>query len=57
MNEEDLIEIEKIDKGLALANERMLKEKALRGESIVVYDPDKGAIVKIKAVDLIPKGV
>jgi len=30
----------KIDKGLELAEKRMLQEKALRGESVVVCDKD-----------------
>lgn len=34
--------IEKIDAGLKLAEERMLKEKSLRGETIVVYKENEG---------------
>ena len=31
-----------LDAGLKLAEERMLQEKSLRGESIVVYTEEKG---------------
>ena len=32
----------KLDVGLKLAEQRMLQEKALRGETVVVYTEDKG---------------
>ncbi|MDX2189301.1 MAG: hypothetical protein SFY32_05510 [Bacteroidota bacterium] len=38
---------EKIMKGLDLAFERMIKEKSLRGEEIVVSE--NGKIIKVKA--------
>lgn len=31
-----------IDAGLKLAEERMLQEKSLRGEDVVIYTEDKG---------------
>lgn len=34
--------IDKLDAGLKLAEERMLQEKSLRGETVVVYTEDKG---------------
>ena len=34
--------MEKLDAGLKLAEERMLQEKSLRGETVVVYTEDKG---------------
>lgn len=34
--------IDKIDAGLKLAEERMLKEKSLKGENVVVYTEEKG---------------
>lgn len=34
--------MDKLDAGLKLAEERMLREKSLRGETIVVYTEDKG---------------
>ena len=34
--------IEKIDAGLKLAEKRMLQEKALRNENVVVYTEKKG---------------
>ena len=53
MSENEFNEIDsKIDEGLALANRRMLEEKALRDECVVVYDPDIRATVRIKAKDL-----
>lgn len=54
MNEEEFAEMQrKVETGLAIAHERMLKEKALRDESIVVYDPETDSIVRIKARDII----
>lgn len=54
MSEKEFMEMEsRIDEGLALANRRMLEEKALRGETIVVYDREAGATVRIKAKDVI----
>ncbi|MBO5250509.1 MAG: ribosome recycling factor [Bacteroidaceae bacterium] len=34
--------MDKLDAGLKLAEERMLQEKSLRGETVVVYTEDKG---------------
>ncbi|MBQ8602791.1 MAG: ribosome recycling factor [Bacteroides sp.] len=34
--------MEKLDAGLKLAEERMLQEKSLRGETVVIYTEDKG---------------
>lgn len=34
--------MDKLDAGLKLAEERMLQEKSLRGENVVVYIEDKG---------------
>ena len=34
--------IDKIDAGLKLAEERMLKEKSLKGENVIVYTEEKG---------------
>ncbi len=34
--------MDKLDAGLKLAEERMLQEKSLRGETVVVYIEDKG---------------
>lgn len=34
--------IDKLDAGLKLAEERMLQEKSLRGETVVIYTEDKG---------------
>ena len=42
----------KIDKGLELAEKRMLQEKALRGESVVVCDKDNN-IQRIPAKQVI----
>lgn len=33
---------EKLDAGLKLAEKRMLHEKSLRGETVVVYSEEKG---------------
>lgn len=34
--------MDKLDAGLKLAEQRMLKEKSLRGESLIIYKEDKG---------------
>lgn len=34
--------IDKLDAGLKLAEERMLKEKSLKGENVVVYTEGEG---------------
>ncbi len=34
--------MDKLDAGLKLAEKRMLQEKSLRGETVVVYTEDKG---------------
>lgn len=34
--------MDKLDAGLKLAEERMLQEKSLRGETVVVYTEGKG---------------
>ncbi|MBQ8760365.1 MAG: histidine kinase [Bacteroidales bacterium] len=34
--------VEKLNAGLELAEKRMLQEKSLRGESVVVYTEEKG---------------
>lgn len=34
--------VEKLDAGLKLAEKRMLHEKSMRGEYVVVYSEDKG---------------
>lgn len=44
----------KIDEGLELAEKRMLHEKALRGESVVVCDKDNN-IQRIPAQQVIAK--
>ena len=44
----------KIDNGLLLAEKRMLQEKALRGESVVVCDRDNN-IHRIPAQQVIAK--
>ena len=50
MSENECEELrKKFDEGLALAHQRMLKEKALHDECIVVYDPDVDDIVRIPA--------
>lgn len=36
--------MDKLDAGLKLAEERMLQEKSLRGETVVVYIEDKGIL-------------
>ena len=43
---------EKLDKGLLLAEKRMLQEKALRGECVVVCDSDNN-IKRIPAQQII----
>ena len=43
---------EKLRKGLELAEKRMLQEKALRGQSVVVCDADNN-IRKIPAIQVI----
>lgn len=49
MSDKDIIEFgEKLQYGLALAERRMLEEKALRGQDIVVCDP-QGVIHRIPA--------
>lgn len=54
MSEQEYAELyRKIDEGLAIAHEKMLREKALHGESVVVYDPSTDSIVEIKAADLL----
>lgn len=56
MSEQEYAEIgRRIDEGLALAHEKMLREKALHDESVVVYDPASGNIVDIKAADLLAR--
>lgn len=43
MSDKELKEfMEKLDAGLKLAEKRMLQEKALRGESVIVYTEGKG---------------
>lgn len=34
--------VEKLNAGLELAEKRMLQEKSLRGECVVIYTEDKG---------------
>lgn len=34
--------VEKLNAGLKLAEKRMLQEKSLRGENVVIYTEDKG---------------
>ncbi len=34
--------LEKLNKGLELAEERMLREKAQRGEDVIIYTEEKG---------------
>ena len=34
--------IDKLDAGLKLAEQRMLKEKSLRGESLIIYTEEHG---------------
>ena len=34
--------IEKLNAGLELAEKRMLQEKSMRGEDVVIYTEDKG---------------
>lgn len=46
--------IEKIDAGLKLAEEKMLKEKSLRGETVVVYTEDEG-IHRVPASEMLEK--
>lgn len=54
MNEKDYADIEhKIDEGLALAEQRMLREKALHDDNIVVYDPATDSIVSIAAKEVL----
>ncbi|EEX54215.1 hypothetical protein HMPREF6745_0310 [Prevotella sp. oral taxon 472 str. F0295] len=45
----------KVLKGMQIAHEKMLNEKALRGESIVVAD-DEGNIKHVPAKILLEKG-
>ena len=53
MLDKDIIEFgEKLQHGLALAERRMLEEKALRGQDIIVCDND-GAIRRIPAAEAI----
>lgn len=43
MSDKEVKELmEKLDAGLKLAEKRMLQEKALRGESVIVYTEGKG---------------
>ena len=50
MSENEHEELRKqYDRGIALAHQRMLKEKALHDESVIVYDPDADDIVRIPA--------
>ncbi|MBE6319116.1 MAG: hypothetical protein E7081_09125 [Bacteroidales bacterium] len=44
--------VDKLDAGLKLAEERMLQEKSLHGENVVIYTEDKG-IQHIPASQLI----
>lgn len=49
MSEEEFQEFQdKLDKGLLLAEKRMLEEKALHGQSVVVMNDD-GKIIHIPA--------
>lgn len=53
MSDKDIIEFgEKLQYGLALAERRMLEEKALRGQDIIVCGND-GAIRRIPATEAI----
>ena len=53
MSDKDYLELsKKIDEGLRLAEKRMLEEKALRGESVVVCDSDNN-IKRIPAQQVI----
>jgi hypothetical protein len=53
MSEQEYIELSrKLDYGLRLAEKRMLHEKALHGEDIIVCD-DAGSIVRIPARQVI----
>jgi hypothetical protein len=53
MSEKEILEQQdKIDRGLQLAERRMLEEKALHGQDVVVSD-DKGIIRRIPAKQLI----
>lgn len=44
--------VEKLNAGLKLAEERMLQEKSMHGESVVIYTEDKG-IQRIPAAQII----
>ena len=48
--------IDKLDAGLKLAEKRMLQEKALRDETIVIYSEDKG-IQRIPAKQVISENI
>lgn len=57
MSDKDVKEfIEIIDAGLKLAEKRMIQEKALRNEAVVVYSKDKG-IQHIPAKEIIAKNI
>ncbi|MBR4312979.1 MAG: ribosome recycling factor [Bacteroidaceae bacterium] len=48
--------IDKLDAGLKLAEKRMLQEKALRDETVVIYSEDKG-IQRIPAKQVISENI
>ena len=48
--------IAKLDAGLKLAEKRMLQEKALRDETVVIYSEDKG-IQRIPAKQVISENI
>ena len=56
MNEhefEDLLQ--KIEAGLALGEKQLLHERALHDDTIVVYDPEQDAIVRVPAKEVLEK--
>ncbi len=53
MSEKEILELQdKIDEGLLMAEKRMLQEKALHDECVIVQDPD-GEIQHIPAKQVI----
>lgn len=48
--------IDKLNAGLKLAEKRMLQEKALRDETVVIYSEDKG-IQRIPAKQVISENI
>lgn len=54
MNEYEFRDMERrIDEALIISKKKMLAEKALHGESIVVYDSETHGVIEILASDVL----